>query len=70
MKEKSKLKAKKVIKTDEAQAPKSKSKPTSKPKNAGQLLKDYSKESAGKDGATKIKLKVKLKKNLADLKKK
>ena len=47
-------------------------KPTPKPKasSAAELLKAFSKEAAGKDGKTKAKLKVKLKEDLAALKKK
>ena len=46
--------------------------PAPKPKasSAAELLKAFSKEAAGKDGKTKAKLKVKLKEDLAALKKK
>jgi hypothetical protein len=43
---------------------------TPKLKTAGELLKAYGAASAGKDAATKAKLKVKLKEDLAALKKK
>ena len=45
-------------------------KPAPKDSTAAELFKAFSKEAAGKDGKTKAKLKVKLKEDLAALKKK
>ena len=45
-------------------------KPAPKASTAAELFKDFSKEAAGKDGKTKAKLKLKLKEDLASLKKK
>ena len=45
-------------------------KPAPKASTAAELFKAFSKEAAGKDGKTKAKLKVKLKEDLAALKKK
>ena len=48
--------------------PKPKSKTPTKAKTAGELLEAFATEAGGKDAATKAKLKIQLKKDLASLK--